>query len=135
MRLNRTLCVLAVAALIPATSFAAIEGTKAEDVKGQEICLIDNAYTGVDFRDAYDRQLRAKGYTTRIIHDKAECPITTTFVASYSSGAWGRKLKYAMLTILRDGEEIAVVRYKPSGGPFKGTVESVIGEMVAVLLP
>ena len=58
MRANRTLCVFAFAALIPAASFAAIEGTRAEGVKGQEICLIDNAYTGVDFRDAYDRQLR-----------------------------------------------------------------------------
>jgi hypothetical protein len=135
VKLNRTLLAIALAALIPVTGFAAIEGTRAEGVKGQEICIIDNAYTGVDFRDAFDRQLRAKGYATRIIHDKAECPITSTFVASYTHGAWGRKLKYAMLTILRAGEEIAVVRYKPSGGPFKGTVESVIGEMVAVLLP
>jgi len=134
--MTRTALCIALAALIPATSFAAIEGTKAEGVKGMEICLIDNAYTGVDFRDAYVRQLAARGYTARIVHDKGECPITTTFVASYASGAWGRKLKYAMLTILRDGEEIAVVRYNGKDGkPFKGTVESVIGEMVGVLMP
>ena len=41
-----------------------------------------------------------------------------------------------MLTVMRDGEEIAVVRYQGSRGkPFKGSVESVIGEMVAVLYP
>jgi hypothetical protein len=63
-------------------------------------------------------------------------PYHHTFVATYARTAWGRYLRDSMLTVLRDGEEIGVVRYHGSRGkPFKGTVESVVAEMVAVLYP
>jgi hypothetical protein len=125
-----------VAAFLPQMARADIDGTQADGISGREICIVDNSYTGADFRDAYERQIRARGFATRIVHDKTECPITTTFVATYARTAWGRYLSDSMLKVLRDGEEIAVVRYHGSRGkPFKGTVESVIAEMVAVLYP
>jgi hypothetical protein len=128
-------CGVAVAAFLPQWCRADIDGTRAAGISGQEICIVDNGYTGTDFRDAYDRQIRARGFATRIVHAKSECPITTTFVATYARG-WGRYLRDSMLTVFRDGEEIGVVRYHGSRHkPFKGTVESVIGEMVAVLYP
>ena len=129
-------CGAALAALLPPICRADIEGTQAADISGQEICVVDNSYTGADFRDAYVRQIRARGFAARIVQEKTECPISTTFVATYARTAWGRYLRNSMLTVLRNGEEIAVVRYHGSRGkPFKGTVESVIGEMVAVLYP
>jgi hypothetical protein len=124
------------AALAAVVCCAGIEGAKAEGIRGQEICIVGNDYTGADFRDAYERRIRARGYTTRVVQAKTDCPITTTYVASYGSTGWGRYMKTAMLTILRDGEEIAVVRYNVARGkPFKGKVEDVIGEMVEVLYP
>jgi hypothetical protein len=129
-------CGIAVAAFLPQMCRADIDGTQAAGISGQEICIVDNSYTGADFRDAYERQIRARGFATRVVHDKSECPITTTFVATYARTAWGRYLRDSMLKVLRDGEEIGVVRYHGSRGkPFKGTVESVVTEMVAVLYP
>jgi aspartyl/asparaginyl beta-hydroxylase (cupin superfamily) len=122
--------------LAPAICQAEIDGTKAGGILGQEICIVDNSYTAADFRDAYERRIRAKGYTTRLVQEKTACPVTTTLVATYGRTAWGRYLQTAMFTVLRDGEEIAVVRYRGSRHkPFKGTVEGVIGEMVDVLYP
>ena len=122
--------------LVPAVCKAEIEGTKAAGILGQEICIVDNSYTAADFRDAYERRVRAKGYTTRLVQEKTACPVTTTFVATYGKTGWGRYLQTAMFTVWRDGEEIAVVRYRGSRHtPFKGKVEDVIGEMVAVLFP
>jgi hypothetical protein len=124
-----------VALLLPAVCVADIDGARAAGIEGKEICIVGNSFTGTDFRDAYERQIRAKGYTTRIVQETNACPITTTYVATYGTN-WGRYLKTAMFTVLRDGEELAVVRYRGARNkPFKGTVESVIGEMVAVLYP
>ena len=123
-------------ALLASVSRAEITGAKAEGIRGQEICIVENSYTAVDFRAAYERRIRAKGYPTRSVADRGACPITTTFVATYGKTGWGRYLQTAMFTILRDGEEVAVVRYRGSRHtPFKGKVEDVIGEMVEVLLP
>lgn len=136
MKSGTAACGLVIAILVPQIGRADIEGTRAAGIWGQEICIVDNTYTGADFRDAYERQVRARGYTTRVVQDKTACPVTTAFVASYARTAWGRYLRNSMLTVMRDGEEIAVVRYQGSRGkPFKGSVESVIGEMVAVLYP
>lgn len=124
------------ALILPVVCSAGIEGTKADGIKGQEICIVENSYTGADFRAAYERRIRAKGYTTRSVAEKSACPITTTFVATYGRTAWGRYLQTAMLTILRDGEELATVRYRGARNtPFKGKVEDVVGEMVDVLYP
>jgi hypothetical protein len=123
-------------ALLASVSQAEITGTKADGIGGQEICIVENSYTAADFRAAYERRIRAKGFSTRSVADRSACPITTTFVATYGKTGWGRYLQTAMFTILRDGEEIAVVRYRGSRHtPFKGKVEDVIGEMVEVLLP
>jgi hypothetical protein len=129
--------VFAAAVLIaPAICSAEMQGTKAEGIKGQEICIVENSYTGADFRAAFERRILAKGYTVRSVSDKGACPIATTFVATYGRTGWGRYLQTAMLTILRDGEELATVRYRGARNtPFKGKVEDVIGEMVDVLYP
>jgi hypothetical protein len=115
--------------------YADVTGTKAEGLQGGEICIVGNTYTGQDFRDAYERRIRAKGYTTRIVAAKGDCTITTTYVADYGKTGWGRYLRTAMLWVHRDGEEIARVNYKGSRHGFKGKVEDVIGEMVDVLYP
>jgi hypothetical protein len=112
-----------------------IKGTKAEGIQGQEICIVGNSYTGQDFLDAYERRIRAKGYTTRIVAAKSDCPITTTYAANYGKTGWGRYLRSAMFWVHRDGEEIALVNYQGSRHGFKGKVEDVIGEMVDVLYP
>ena len=122
--------------LAPAVCQAEVHGTKAEGIRGQDICIVDNSYTAPDFRDAYERRIRAKGDTTRRVQEKSACPVTTTFVATYGRTAWGPFLHIAMLAVWRDGEEIGVVRYRGSRHkPFKGRVEDVIGEMVDVLYP
>ncbi len=64
------------ALLAPAMVWAEIEGTKAEGIRGLEICIVANSYTEIDFRDAYERRIRAKGYTTRSVAEKGMCPIT-----------------------------------------------------------
>jgi hypothetical protein len=121
---------------VPVICCADVEGTRAEGIRGQEICIVDNTYTSADFRDAYERRVRAKGYTTRLVQDKAACPITTTIVATYASNGWGRYLKLALLTVLRDGQEIGVVRYRGARTKLSmKKVETVIGEMVDVLYP
>jgi hypothetical protein len=124
-------CVL----LVPGIAAADIEGTMASGVEGQEICIVGNTYVGQDFRDAYERRIRARGYATRIVAAKSDCPITADYVASFRSNGWGRYMSVAMLQVYRDGESIALVRYKGSRHGFKGSVEDVIGKMVDVLLP
>lgn len=134
-RLARLGAAVSFAILVPGMAAADIEGTMAAGVDGQEICIIGNTYVDQDFRDAFERRIRAKGYATRIVAAKSDCLITTDYGASFRSNGWGRYLYAALFQVYRNGEQIALARYKGSRHGFNGKVEDVIGKMVDVLLP
>ena len=123
------------AGLMPTLAAADVHGTMARGVEGQEICIISNTYVAQDFRDAYERRIRAKGYATRIVTAKTDCPVTVDYAASFRSNGWGRYMNAALLQVYRDGEPIALAQYKGSRHGFHGSVEDVIGKMIDVLLP
>jgi hypothetical protein len=133
--LARVVTAASFAVLVPGIAAADITGTMAAGVEGQEICIVGNEYVGQDFREAYERRIRAKGYATRVVAAKTDCVITTDYGASFRSNGWGRYMNAALLQIYRNGEPIALAQYKGSRHGFKGTVENVIGQMVDVLLP
>lgn len=128
--------VLGVLAYPAPAEAAKIEGKLVAGLAGQEICIVDNPAVQQDFRDAYQRRIEAKGYTTRIVQAIGDCPIATTYSASYGQH-WGVYLAVSYLQVFRDGAEIGNVRYKVSyANPTKhGRVEDKIGEMVEKLLP
>lgn len=99
------------------------------------ICIVDNKRVRVDFRDAYERQLQAKGYATKVIAGGETCPTTSTYEATYGFH-WGAYLATARLTIYKDGVEAGRATYKaPYASPEKhGRVEGKVEALVAQLL-
>ncbi|HKY01094.1 MAG TPA: Sbal_3080 family lipoprotein [Burkholderiales bacterium] len=109
---------------------------KAASISDKTVCIIDNPAVRVDFRDAYERQVRAKGYETKIVNTNSACPTTSTYEASYGFH-WGTYLATAQLTIYSNGKEIGKATYDaPYASPEKhGRVEGKIEALVAELLP
>ncbi len=113
-----------------------MNATKAAKLSGKAICIIENPTVKPDFRDAYERQIRAKGYETKVVPDGTVCPITATYLATYGFH-WGVYLATAQLKIFEQGIEVAKADYDaPFASPQKhGRVEGKIESMVAQLLP
>ena len=128
--------IMALCATIALGGCMSVSGIKATRITGKEICIIDNPQVRSEFRDAYERQLQARGYTTKIIYNPNDCKITSTFSATYR-WAWQIYLSTAELKLFDNGVEIGRVAYHvPSASLEKhGTVEGKIESMVAQLLP
>lgn len=118
------------------TGCVSVDVTKATRISGKEICIVDNPSVRRDFRDAYERQIQAKGYTTKIINDVSACQVTSTYVATYG-WHWGTYLATAELKVFNGGVEIGRAGYKaPYASPEKhGKVEEKIEALLAQLLP
>ena len=128
---------LAVVALVlPLAGCISTKVTKATSIPDKTICIVDNPAVRTDFRDAYERQLRAKGYETKIVDANATCPVTSTYTANYGFH-WGVYLATARLTISSNGKQIGEANYHaPYGSPAKhGRVEGKIETLVTQLLP
>ncbi|HEX5056373.1 MAG TPA: hypothetical protein VFX02_07725 [Gammaproteobacteria bacterium] len=110
--------------------------TKANGISGTEICIVDNKSVKQDFRDAYERQIQQRGYTTKIVEAIDACPTATTYTATYGMH-WGVYLATSILKIYSSGKEIGEARYEaPFSSPQKhGRVEDKIKAMVVKLLP
>jgi hypothetical protein len=118
------------------TGCVSLDVTKAVNIDGKEICIIENPYVQTDFLTAYERKIQDKGYKTKIIKDASACKITSTYTATYGEH-WGTYLSRAELKIFNGGTLVGQARYKaPRGSPEKhGRVESKIETMVEQLLP
>ena len=129
----RLLAVFLAVAVCACTSLSA---TKATNLAGKEICIVDNPSVRQVFRQAYENQIRAKGYDTKVVADKVACPLTTTYEASYGFH-WGVYLSSADLKLFNQGTEVGSATYKaPFASPEKhGRVEDKIAAMVAKMLP
>jgi hypothetical protein len=132
--MKHTLLVAAIA--LPLTACVSSQVMKATRLPDRTICIVNNPEVNGDFRDAYVRQVRAKGYETKIVDAIDACPTTSTYQASYGVH-WGLYLASAQLTIYGDGKEIGRATYNaPFASPLKhGRVEGKIETMVAELLP
>lgn len=110
--------------------------TKAPRIPDKTVCIVDNPAVRVAFRDAYERQVRAKGYETKIVASNTDCPTTSTYTASYGFH-WGVYLASAHLTIYSNGRQIGDATYHaPYVSPAKhGHVEGKIEALVAQLFP
>ena len=109
---------------------------QATGITDKTVCIVDNPSVRPEFRDAYERQIRAKGYETKIVADVASCLTTTTYRATYGFH-WGAYLSSAQLTVFSSGKEIGKAIYKaPYADPSKhGRVEGKIETLVSQLLP
>jgi hypothetical protein len=127
---------LRVLAAILMTGCVSLNATRAPVTAGDAICIIKNPEVREAFLEAYERQLRAKGYTTKVIAEPASCKITSTYTATYKFH-WGLYLSTAELTISSSGREIGRAVYSaPYVSPLKhGEVEGKIQSMVEKLLP
>jgi hypothetical protein len=123
--------------LLAAPAFAKVEGAMASGGFGKEMCIVDSPDVQENFRAAFVRQINTRGYTTRFVPQISDCPVVTTFTATYAmSGGWRRVLKIAQFRVLRDGKQIGYANFRFShvlGA--NGKVEKVIGEMIATMLP
>ena len=129
--------ILAVAALVLSLAgCVSTQVTKATSIPDKTLCIVDNPNVRVAFRDAYERQVRAKGYETKIVNSDATCPTTSTYTASYGFH-WGVYLASARLTINSNGKQIGEANYHaPYASPEKhGHVEGKIEALVKELLP
>src|SRR4051812_8028553 len=84
--------------LIAMTGCVSVETTKAVNILSKEICIVDNPHVRLDFRDAYERRIQAKGYTTKIVKDAAACRTISTYTATYGFH-WGTYLATSELKI------------------------------------
>ena len=129
---------IAVAAVlvIPLAGCVSTHITKATGISDKNICIIDNPEVPVDFRAAFERQIRAKGYQTRIIRSDETCATTTTYEASYGFH-WGVYLAAARLKVFSNGREVGQAVYRaPRADMTKhGRVEGKIEALVSQLLP
>ncbi len=134
--LNLTTKTLAILCILATTGCVSMHATKAAKLSGKTICVIDNPQVKPEFRDAYERQIRVKGYETKVVPDGKDCPITTTYLATYGFH-WGVYLATAELKVFEQGVEVAKADYNaPFASPEKhGRVEGKIERMVAQLLP
>lgn len=102
------------------------------------ICIINNSKVKQAFRDAYERQIQAKGYLTKVVanKDNPACKITTVYTARYGIH-WGAYLKTANLKILKDNNVIGEASYRAPYASLEkhGRVEGKIKSMVDELLP
>lgn len=102
------------------------------------ICIVNNSKVKQAFRDAYERQIQAKGFQTKIIakNNDSSCKITSVYTARYGIH-WGVYLKTANLKILKGDNVIGQASYRaPFASPEKhGRVEGKIKSMVDELLP
>lgn len=110
--------------------------TQAPKLSSREICIVNNPGVRVAFRDAYERQIAAKGYATRIVEMPSACTVVSTYAATYGNH-WGVYLATATLTISENGKEVGRAKYKaPYASPEKhGRVEGKIEALVSELLP
>ena len=110
--------------------------TKAPPITGKTICIVNNPEVWTDFRDAYERQIVARGYSTKIVDAVTACDITSTYSATLGFH-WGSYLATAKLTIYDKGTEIGKAEYKaPYASPEKhGRFEGKIETLVSKLLP
>jgi len=113
-----------------------LDVTKAVNINGKEICIVENRDVRQAFLTAYERRLQEKGYKTQIIKDALACQTTSTYTATYGEH-WGVYLARAELKIFNNGTLIGQARYRaPHASPEKhGRVESKIESMVELLLP
>ena len=118
-------------------AFAKVDGQMAPGGLGTEICLVDNLAVQENFRAAFVKQINTRGYSTRFVQQMSDCPTVMTFTAQYAmSGGWRRVLKIAQFKVFRNGEQVGTANFRFSHGPGgNGTVEEVIGEMLAKMLP
>ena len=130
---NKILLLLTSIALVSCVS---VKVTKAPNIHGKLICIVNNPEVRSAFRDAYERQLVSKGYATKIVDTTSACDITTTYTATYGFH-WGMYLSTAVLTINDHGKEVGRADYSaPYASPAKhGRVEGKIENLVAKLLP
>jgi hypothetical protein len=130
------LTLLATALVVSLSGCVSTQVIKATGLSDKTLCIVDNPAVRVDFRDAYERQVQAKGYQTKIVPTNAACPTTSTYQASYGFH-WGMYLASAQLTVYSNGKEVGKAIYKaPYADPAKhGRVEGKIETLVAQLLP
>ncbi len=129
--------ILIIATLVlPLAGCVSMQVIKATSISDKTVCIVDNPAVRVEFRDAYERQVQAKGYETKIVDTNVACPTTSTYTASYGFH-WGVYLASAQLTIYRNGKEIGKATYHaPYASPEKhGRVEGKIEALVTQLLP
>jgi len=129
--------ILATACLIfPLTACTSLHTTKAEHLADKVVCIVNNPSVETVFRDAYERQIRAKGYDTKIIAKGEACSTTSTYEATYGFH-WGVYLASAELKIFYQGVEVGKsIYHAPYVSPAKhGRVEGKIEKMIDELLP
>jgi hypothetical protein len=122
--------------VLPLSGCISTQVIKAPVIADKTICIIDNPSTRTAFRDAYERQVRAKGYETKIVAPGTACATTSTYEADYGFH-WGLYLSHAQITIYSNEKEVGKATYK---APYfdmnkHGAVEPKIGALVEQLLP
>jgi hypothetical protein len=133
---------MAVCLFAMATIFSMLSGcvsvnvTKAASISEKTICIVDNPGSEFAFRGAYERQIRAKGYATKIVKDRNDCPVSTTYKATYGMH-WGVYLASAELKLFDQGAEVGSAVYEaPYASPEKhGRIEAKIEALLAKMLP